>query len=179
LNLTLSTSPGTFSQVNLKQNEKLLQKVLEFSGAERDERVLDLYSGVGNFTLPLASIKKEAWGVEENRVAVKDARWNAELNEIKNCNFTQGRAEEVLRNWKREKPDLIILDPPRTGCKRILGQLTGLKPRRMVYVSCEPTTFARDLCFFSEKGYSLQELALIDMFPQTYHMEVVGLLKQS
>jgi 23S rRNA (uracil1939-C5)-methyltransferase len=178
LNLTLRTSPGTFFQVNLKQNEKLVQKVLEFSGEKRDERTLDLYSGVGNFTLPLATIKKEVWGVEENRTAVRDARWNAELNEIKNCNFIQGRAEEVLRNWKREKPDLIILDPPRTGCKRILGQLTSLKSRRIVYVSCEPTTFARDLRFFSEKGYFPQELALIDMFPQTYHMEVVGLLTQ-
>jgi 23S rRNA (uracil1939-C5)-methyltransferase len=178
LNLTLRTSPRTFFQVNLKQNEKLVRKVLEFSGKKRDESALDLYSGVGNFTLPLATIKKEVWGVEENRAAVKDARWNAELNEIKNCNFLRGRAEEVLRNWKREKPDLIILDPPRMGCKRILGQLTSLKSRRMIYVSCEPTTFARDLRFFTERGYLLQELALIDMFPQTYHMEVVGLLTQ-
>jgi len=176
--LTLHTSPGTFFQVNLKQNEKLIQKVLEFSGAKRDEKALDLYSGVGNFTLPIATVTQEVWGVEENRAAVNDARRNAELNEIKNCHFIQGRVEEVLRDWKRKEPDLVILDPPRAGCKRILDQLAGLKPKRIVYVSCEPTTLARDLRLFSKKGYFPHELALIDMFPQTYHMEVVGLLEE-
>jgi 23S rRNA (uracil1939-C5)-methyltransferase len=178
-NLTLHASPGTFFQVNLKQNAKLIQKVLEFSGAKRDEKALDLYSGVGNFTLPVATVTQEAWGVEENRTAVNDARRNAELSEIKNCHFIQGRAEEVLRDWKRKKPDLVILDPPRMGCKRIVGQLVGLKPRRIVYVSCEPTTLARDFRLFSQKRYFPHELALIDMFPQTYHMEVVGLLTQA
>jgi 23S rRNA (uracil1939-C5)-methyltransferase len=120
---------------------------------------------------------KEVLGIEENRMAIKDARFNAERNGIKNCHFIQGRVEDVLLDWKRETPHVIVLDPPRTGCKTILDRVVGLKPRKIIYASCEPTTFSRDLHLFSERGYSLQRLSLIDMFPQTYHMEMVGLLK--
>jgi 23S rRNA (uracil1939-C5)-methyltransferase len=175
--LRLRTSPESFFQVNLRQNEKLIQTVLEFSDVNEGERVLDLYAGVGNFTLPLAIASKEVWGIEESRGAVEDARFNAERNGIKNCNFIHGRVEDILKHWRRERPDLIILDPPRTGCKAVLDQVVRLKPNKIVYTSCEPTTFARDLRLFSERGYRLQRLALIDMFPQTYHMEVVALLK--
>jgi 23S rRNA (uracil1939-C5)-methyltransferase len=86
--------------------------------------------------------------------------------------------EDVLKDFTK-KPDLIVLDPPRTGCKAVLDQVVRLKPQKIVYISCEPTTFSRDLRLLSESGYSLQGLGLIDMFPQTYHMEVIGLLKQS
>jgi tRNA/tmRNA/rRNA uracil-C5-methylase (TrmA/RlmC/RlmD family) len=178
LNFTLRTSPGSFFQVNLKQNERLIKTVLEFSGGQGNESALDLYSGVGNFTFPLATVTREVWGIEENAVAVKDARFNAQFNGIENARFIRGKVEEVLKKWKRGKPDLIILDPPRTGCKGVVDQVAELKPKRMVYVSCEPTIFARDLRLFSDRGYFLRELALIDMFPQTYHMEVVGLLTQ-
>jgi 23S rRNA (uracil-5-)-methyltransferase RumA len=173
--LKLRTSPESFSQVNLQQNQTLIRTVLEFS--EVNERVLDLYAGAGNLTLPLAIASKEVWGIEENRLAVEDARFNAERNGIKNCNFIAGRVEDILRNWRREKPDLVILDPPRMGCKTVLDQIVRLKPKKIVYVSCEPTTFARDLHLFSKKGFHLQRLHLVDMFPQTYHMELVGLLK--
>jgi 23S rRNA (uracil1939-C5)-methyltransferase len=134
---------------------------------------------VGNFSLPLATASKEVWGIEENRSAVEDARFNAERNGIKNCNFMHGRVEDILKHWGKERPDLIILDPPRMGCKAVLDQVVRLKPKKIVYVSCEPTTFARDLRLFSERGFHLQRLNLVDMFPQTYHMEVVGLLTQS
>jgi 23S rRNA (uracil1939-C5)-methyltransferase len=176
--LRLQTSPGSFFQVNLKQNERLLQWVLKFSESNKERRVLDLFAGVGNLTLPLAVLSKEVWGVEENRTAVKDARLNAERNGIVNCHFIHGKAEDVLKHWERGKPDLIVLDPPRTGCKSTLDQVIGLKPERIVYVSCEPTTFARDLRLFSERGYHLHRVTLIDMFPQTYHVEVVGLLQE-
>jgi 23S rRNA (uracil1939-C5)-methyltransferase len=179
LNLTLRTSPGSFFQVDLKQNEKLIHKVLEFSGKQKNERALDLYSGVGNLALPLATVTQEVWGIEEDQVAVKDARSNARSNGVRNSEFICGKVEDVLRKWDRGKPDLIILDPPRTGCKKAVDQVVGLKPKRIVYVSCEPTVLARDLCLFSDRGYFLRELALIDMFPQTYHMEVIGLLQQS
>jgi 23S rRNA (uracil1939-C5)-methyltransferase len=179
LNLKLRTSPGSFFQVNLKQNEKLILKVLEFSDGQRNERVLDLYSGVGNFTLPLATVTKEVWGIEENAVAVKDACFNTQFNGIENSKFIHGKVEEVLKGWKGDKPDLVILDPPRTGCKGVVDQVAGFKPKKIVYVSCEPTILARDLRLFSRGGYYLRELALIDMFPQTYHMEVVALLQQS
>jgi 23S rRNA (uracil1939-C5)-methyltransferase len=177
--LRLRTSPKSFFQVNLGQNQRLIQTVLEFSDVRKDERVLDLYAGVGNFSLPLAMASKEVLGIEENRAAVEDARFNAERNEIKNCNFIHGRVEDLLEQWKGERPDLMILDPPRTGCKAIWDQVVRLKPKKIVYISCEPTTFSRDLRLFSEVGYSLQKLTLVDMFPQTYHMEVVGLLAQS
>jgi 23S rRNA (uracil1939-C5)-methyltransferase len=176
-NLTLRISPGSFSQVNLEQNQALIQIVLQFSEVDQEDRVFDLYAGAGNLTLPLALRAKEVVGIEENRMAIKDAQFNAERNGTKNCHFIQGRVEDVLLDWKRETPHVIVLDPPRTGCKTILDRVVGLKPRKIIYVSCEPTTFSRDLHLFSERGYSLQRLSLIDMFPQTYHMEVVGLLK--
>ncbi len=178
-NLKFRISPGSFSQVNLEQNQTLIQTVLQFADVNKEERVLDLYAGVGNLTLPLAMGVREVLGIEENRTAIEDARFNAERNGIRNCEFIHGRVEEVLMNWRREKPDLAVLDPPRTGCKTVLDQVVRLKPKKIVYVSCEPTTFSRDLRLFSERGYSLQNLTLIDMFPQTYHMEAIGLLQQS
>jgi 23S rRNA (uracil1939-C5)-methyltransferase len=144
---------------------------------DKKDRVFDLYAGTGNLTLSLALEAKEVIGIEENRMAFQDAKFNTERNGIKNCHFIQGRVEDVFLNWKRETPDLIVLDPPRAGCKAILDHVVRWKPKKIIYVSCEPTTFARDLRLFSERGYSLQRLSLIDMFPQTFHMEVVGLLK--
>lgn len=177
--LKLRTSPKSFSQVNLAQNQRLIRTVLEFSDVKKGESVLDLYAGVGNFSLPLAMASKEVRGIEESRASVEDARFNAERNQIKNYNVIHGRVEEMVKHWRGDGPDLMVLDPPRTGCKVILDQVVRLKPKKIVYVSCEPTTFSRDLRLFSGVGYSLQKLTLVDMFPQTYHMEVVGLLKQS
>jgi 23S rRNA (uracil1939-C5)-methyltransferase len=174
--LKLRISPGSFSQVNPEQNQRLVQTVLQFSEGNPEDRVFDFYAGAGNLTLPLAMEATEVFGIEENRAAFQDAQFNAERNGMKHCHFIHGRVEDVLLHWKREPPDLIVLDPPRTGCKTILDQVVRLKPRKIIYVSCEPTTFARDLRLFSERGYSLQRLSLIDMFPQTFHMEVVGLL---
>ena len=168
----------SFFQVNPEQNRRLIETVLEFSEVRKNETLLDLYAGIGNFTLPLAAEASTVIGVEENRTAMEDARFNAEKNGIRNCDFVHGRVEEVLKNLS-EKPDHVVLDPPRTGCKTILDRVVELKPKRIVYVSCEPTTFARDIHLLAESGYSLQRLALIDMFPQTYHMEVIGLLQQS
>jgi 23S rRNA (uracil1939-C5)-methyltransferase len=177
-NIKFRTSPESFYQVNPEQNRTLSQTVLQFSDVNENERVLDLYAGVGNFTLPLAVKAKESIGIEENRMAIDDARFNAERNRIRNCDFIQGRVEDVLKHWKRENPDLILLDPPRMGCKMALDHIVKLRPKKIVYISCEPTTLSRDLRLLSERGYSLKNLALIDMFPQTYHMEVVALLTQ-
>ena len=99
-----------------------------------------------------------------------------EENEINRCGFLSGRTEEVLRHWAKEKPDLTVLDPPRAGGKKIVNRIAGLRSKRIVYVSCDPTTLSRDLRLFAETGYLLERLSLIDMFPQTYHMEVVALL---
>jgi len=176
-NIKLRISPGSFFQVNPEQNQRLIQTILQLSEPTKKDRVLDLYAGMGNLTLPLAMGTKEILGIEENRTAVDDAQFNVERNGIQNCHFIQGRVEDVLSHWERGTPHLVVLDPPRAGCKTILDQVARLKPQKIVYVSCEPTTFARDLRLFSEKGYLLEKLSLIDMFPQTYHMEVVGLLQ--
>lgn len=177
--LLFRISPGSFSQVNLEQNEKLIQSVVEVSGAMKGERLLDLYAGVGNFTLPLAMGSEEVWGIEENKVAIKDGRFNAERNGIQNARFIEGAVEEVLKDWNKGRPDQVILDPPRTGCKKSVDLIAGLRTKKIIYVSCKPTTFTRDLRLFTERGYSLERLRLIDMFPQTFHMEVVGLLTRN
>jgi 23S rRNA (uracil1939-C5)-methyltransferase len=177
--LKFRISPGSFSQVNPEQNQTLIQTVLQFSEVNKEDRVFDLYAGAGNLTLSLALGAKEVLGIEENKMAIQDAQFNAERNGIKNCHFIQGRVEDVFLDWKKGTPDLIVLDPPRTGCKTILHHVVRSKPKKIIYVSCEPTTFSRDLRLFSERGYLLHRTGLIDMFPQTYHMEVVGLLQQS
>jgi 23S rRNA (uracil1939-C5)-methyltransferase len=176
--LSFRISPGSFSQVNPEQNERLIQTLVEFSDIRDNERVLDLFAGAGNLTLPLALHAGEVWGVEGSRPAVEDARFNAERNGIRNAHSIEGEVEEILKDWKREKPDQIVLDPPRAGCKKIVDLLAGLEPKKIIYVSCEPTNFARDLRLLAERGYSLEKLRLIDMFPQTHHMEVVGLLSR-
>ena len=149
-------SPGSFFQVNPEQNQALIQTVLQFAEVKEGERVLDLYAGIGNFTLPLAAVAGEVMGVEENERAVEDARFNAEANGIQQCASSMqggGNAEELGMG----RPDLIVLDPPRTGGKEVVNRIAGLKPKRIVYVSCDPTTLSRDLRLFSENGYSLQE----------------------
>ena len=172
----LRASPGSFFQVNLEQNQALIQAVLQFGEVKEGERVLDLYAGIGNFSVPLAFRAGEVIGVEENRAAVEDARFNAKENQINRFEFLPGKTEEVLEHWAKEKPDLVVLDPPRAGGKRIVDLISRWGPKRIVYVSCDPATLARDLRLFSEKGYSLQTIRLIDMFPQTYHTEAVALL---
>jgi len=168
-------SPGSFYQVNPAQNLELIQTVLRLAELRGRERVLDLYAGIGNLTLPLAWKAGSAMGVEENPNAVEDARLNAEANGIQNCQFLSGRVEEVLKRMEKGE-DLIVLDPPRTGCKKVVSHLLKRGPMKLVYVACDPTTFARDIRLLAGGGYALQNLCLIDMFPQTYHMEVVGLL---
>ena len=176
--LKLRVSPESFFQVHPEQNRRLIQTVLDLGNPKEEEKVLDLYCGVGNLTLPLALNARETLGIEEVRAAVDDARFNAEVNGIEGCDFIGATVEEGLKDSRVVKPDLLVLDPPRTGSKRTMDQIAGLAPKRIVYVSCDPTTFARDLHFLAERGYSLRGLSLIDLFPQTYHMEVVASLRK-
>lgn len=176
-NVRLRTSPQSFFQIHPEQNQNLVQTVIELGALKDEERLLDLYAGIGNLTLPLASFTREVTGIEENRTAVMDARNNARANAVEGCRFICGKVEEVLKSTSLEKPDVILLDPPRSGCKEAVAHIVALRPKRIVYVSCDPATFARDLRLFAERGYTLRRIALIDLFPQTYHMEVVGLLQ--
>jgi 23S rRNA (uracil1939-C5)-methyltransferase len=175
--LSLRASPETFFQVNLEQNRRLVQAVLEFSDLKGEEKLLDLYSGIGNLTLPLAMEAKETLGIEGNKTAIEDARWNARRNGISPCRFVRANVEDMLKTFEGSHPDVLVLDPPRTGCKALGTHMDRLNPKRVVYVSCDPTTLARDLRFFSEKEFRLQDIRLLDFFPQSYHMEVVVLLR--
>ena len=175
--LSLRTSAETFSQVNLEQNQRLVQTVLEFSDLKGEEKLLDLYSGIGNLTLPLATEAQETLGIEGNKTAVEDARWNTKRNGISHCRFVRTSVEEMLETFDGPHPDVLVLDPPRTGFKALGTHMDRLHPKRVIYVSCDPTTLARDLRFFSEKEFRLQDIRLLDFFPQSYHMEVVVLLR--
>jgi len=172
-------SPFSFFQVNPLQAENLVKKVIELS-EPKDKIIWDLYSGAGTFSLPLARESKFVFGIESNSEAVEDARLNAELNQIDNVVFyakdlhSKDITKELL---KLEKPGTVVIDPPRTGLhKNLLKALLNILPQRIVYVSCNPATLARDL-FELKNFYKVKEIQPVDMFPQTYHIETVSFLE--
>ncbi len=172
-------SYDSFMQANASVNRELIKKVLEWAELEGKERVLDLFCGLGNFTLPLGQIVQEVWGIDINTSAITMARQNATKNGLKNCHFILGLAEEELAKLKKkiERIDVVVLDPPRAGAgKKLLKLVVELQPKRIIYVSCEPPTLVRDLKLFFSWGYELQKIQALDMFPQTYHFEVIASL---
>jgi 23S rRNA (uracil1939-C5)-methyltransferase len=175
LGLSFKVSPASFFQVNPPQAEKLYQKVLEFARLTGEEIVLDAFCGVGTLSLLLASAAKEVVGVECVSDAIFDAQKNAELNGIRNVRFSCAQAEEFISSL--EKIDVAVLNPPRKGCETALLEcLAKLKPSRIIYVSCDPATLARDLQILISNGYQITAVQPYDMFPQTAHVEcVVGL----
>ncbi len=176
LGLTFKVSPASFFQVNPAQAERLYQKVLEFSSLGKEEVVLDAYCGVGTLSLILAREAKEVIGIECVPEAILDAEENAKHNGISNARFLCGQAEEVIATLKGI--DVAILNPPRKGCEpSFLQKLVILKPKRVVYVSCDPATLARDLRFLCDNGYVLDVAQPFDMFPQTAHVECIVRLK--
>lgn len=170
-------SPGSFYQINLSENKKLVEIVVEFAEVSSNATGLDLYSGIGNFTIPLSLFLRKIIGIEANETSFDDAIFNLKMNKINNCRFIYGKVEDVLVNCLNLKPNLIVLDPPRGGCKNILEDVIKIRPEKIIYISCDPATLSRDLFRLCNNGYSLKNLSLIDMFPQTFHMEVVALLK--
>lgn len=176
LGLTFKVSPASFFQVNPAQAERLYQKVLEFSSLGKDEIVLDAYCGVGTLSLILAREAKEVIGIECVPEAILDAEENAKHNGISNARFLCGQAEELVPTLKGI--DVAILNPPRKGCEpSFLQKLVSLQPKRVVYVSCDPATLARDLRFLCDNGYVLDIAQPFDMFPQTAHVECIVRLK--
>ena len=172
-------SPLSFYQVNRATAEKLYAKAAEY--AEPDGKtVLDLYCGAGTIGLSMAHKAKRIIGAEIVPEAIEDAKYNARLNGIENAEFICADAAKAakLLNEKDLKPDVIILDPPRKGCSSELIDTVAkdFHPERVVYVSCDPATLARDIKLFSEKGYTLKEYTPVDMFPRTSHVETVALL---
>jgi 23S rRNA (uracil1939-C5)-methyltransferase len=175
-----SAGINVFSQVNRPQNRRLVERVVEYSGLAGTETVVDLFSGVGNMTLPLARFAKKAIGIESSAEAVREAKENARSNSVSNAVFIREEAvvwaKGNLKTLEKEGPLVVILDPPRSGEMDASGVLGSLRPEKIVYVSCSPPTLARDLSLLTGSGYSIFRAGLFDMFPQTYHIEsIVGL----
>lgn len=169
-------SARSFYQVNPVQTEILYNKALEYAGLAGEETVIDAYCGIGTISLFLAQKAKHVYGVEIVPEAIADANRNARLNGIENVTFAVGAAEEVIPAWKEEgiRPDVIVVDPPRKGCdEALLSTILQMKPQRVVYVSCNPSTLARDLKVLAEL-YDVKEVQPVDMFPHTDHIESVA-----
>jgi 23S rRNA (uracil1939-C5)-methyltransferase len=169
-------SARSFFQVNPVQTEVLYGKALEYAGLTGGEVVVDAYCGIGTISLFLAQRAGQVYGVEIVEEAIADARKNAELNGMTNVHFEAGPAEVVLPDWKRQgvKPDVIVVDPPRKGCEpQLLETILELRPQRVVYVSCNASTLARDLRVLEDGGYRTVEVQPVDMFPHTTHIESV------
>lgn len=175
-------SPLSFYQVNPVQTEKLYGTALEYAGLDGNETVWDLYCGIGTISLFLAQKAKKVYGVEIVPAAIEDARKNAELNGITNAEFFVGKAEEVLPEMYAKgeaRADVIVVDPPRKGCDAaLLETVVKMQPERIVYVSCDSATLARDLKWLCAEGYELEKVRGVDMFPMTGHVETVVLLSQ-
>ena len=173
-------SPLSFYQVNPVQTRKLYETALNYAGLTGTETVWDLYCGIGTISLFLAQKAGKVYGVEVVPEAIEDARKNAEINGISNVEFYEGKAEEILPGMYREKgirADVIVVDPPRKGCDRAcLDTMLSMAPKRIVYVSCDSATLARDLKILCEGGYELKEVQPVDMFPQTAGIENVALM---
>ena len=179
--LQFKISARSFFQVNPLQTAVLYNKALEYAALNGTETVLDLYCGIGTISLLLAGRSRQVIGVEYVEDAVVDARNNAEMNGISNVDFYAGDAGTVLENLAGEgiNFDVAVLDPPRAGCDaKVLRILANLKVPRIVYVSCNPASLARDLKLLAEMGYGLKEAQPVDMFPQTSHVETVVLMSR-
>ncbi len=144
------------------------------------DRVLDLYCGIGNFSVPAATAGAEVLGVDLSGPAVRSARANAERLGAGHAEFLQGRADEVAGALagRGETFDAAVLNPPRTGCRDTVNSLDTLSPSRIVMVSCDPATFSRDASLLASRGYRLAALRALDLFPQTFHFETVGLFRR-
>ena len=169
----------SFYQVNPVQTKVLYDKALEYADLSGTESVIDAYCGIGTISLFLAKKAKKVFGVEVVPEAIEDAKRNAKLNGIENVEFAAGEAEVVIPKWYKQgnAADVLVVDPPRKGCdEALLRTILEMKPKRIVYVSCNPSTLARDLRILEDGGYKTLEVQPVDMFPQTMHVECCVLL---
>lgn len=180
--ISFEISPLSFYQVNPVQTEVLYKKAVELAGLEGDETVLDLYCGIGTISLFFARKVKRVFGVEIVPEAIADAKRNAEQNGIKNATFAVGAAEEVIPKLYAEEgiqADIVVVDPPRKGCdEKLLETILQIAPKKIVYVSCNPATLARDLVTLRAGGYELREVQPVDQFPRSVHVECVVLMSK-
>ncbi|WP_339148899.1 MULTISPECIES: 23S rRNA (uracil(1939)-C(5))-methyltransferase RlmD [unclassified Sutcliffiella] len=175
--IKFAISARSFYQVNPEQTKVLYDKALEYADLTGEETVIDAYCGIGTISLFLAQKAKKVYGVEIVPEAIEDAKRNAELNEITNAEFGVGEAEVVIPKWYKDgiTADVLVVDPPRKGCdEALLKTILEMKPKKVVYVSCNPATLARDLRVLEDGGYKTVEVQPVDMFPHTVHCEAVA-----
>ncbi|MGG3737786.1 23S rRNA (uracil(1939)-C(5))-methyltransferase RlmD [Aeribacillus pallidus] len=176
-NIKFAISARSFYQVNPEQTKVLYEKALEYADLTGEETVIDAYCGIGTISLFLAQKAKKVYGVEIVPEAIEDAKRNADLNNIHNVEFAVGESETVIPQWYEQgiQADCIVVDPPRKGCDAsLLETIIAMKPKRVVYVSCNPATLARDLRILEDGGYKTLEVQPVDMFPHTTHVECVS-----
>lgn len=168
-----------FYQVNTEMAEKLYQTAIDFSELTADDLVLDAYSGIGTIGLSVAKQVKQVYGVEVIPEAVENSRKNAAINGITNASYVCAPAEEAIQNWLKEgiQADVILVDPPRKGLtESFIKASVSMEPKKITYISCNVATMARDIKLYQELGYELKKVQPVDLFPQTHHVECVGLL---
>jgi 23S rRNA (uracil1939-C5)-methyltransferase len=182
LGINFFTSPGLFQQVNLPMNRVLRRKVISFTQAlvPKAGRILDLCCGSGNLSLPLTKLGYSVVGVEFSKKSIECAKHNQTQNSILNAEYIAGDAEKFLLKACRDKDsyDVVILDPPRQGMYKAMTHLASLNPKVIIYVSCDPTTLARDVGALAKHGYRLKSLEAMDFFPNTYHVESLAVLEK-
>ena len=176
--LRLTCFPLVFTQVNLELNRRLIARLLSLNLFDRQDTVLDLYCGLGNFSLPVAMKAQEVVGIEAFPPAVTNARWNGKINQISNCTFIQARVEEGLNQlkWSAKPVSWIILDPPRTGALEVIPMLDAWNIKGVLYISCDPMTLFRDLTQLVKRGWGIKWSQPVDFFPQTFHLESITFL---
>ena len=179
--LVFEISPLSFFQVNPLQTEVLYNKALEYANLGENDTVFDIYCGIGTISLFLAQKAKKVYGIEIVEDAIKDAKRNAKINNMDNVEFYVGKAEEVVPKMYKEgkRANVVVVDPPRKGCdEKVLDTIVSMEPDRVVYVSCNPSTLARDLAYLNERGYKCHEIQPVDMFPHSMHVENVAWLSR-
>jgi 23S rRNA (uracil1939-C5)-methyltransferase len=172
--------PTNFIQVNRKVNQKMVDQAMKWLSIEQQDRVLDLYCGLGNFSLPIADKAELVVGVEGIQEMVEQASSNAELNGLDNAHFYQANLESDIAGnpWAKSRFDKVLLDPARAGASGVVDQLSEFGTKSIVYVSCNPATLARDCQNLLEQGYKLTRLGMLDMFPHTSHLESMALFQK-
>lgn len=168
--------PSAFNQANHYINEKMVSYVVEFLENTNLKSILDLYCGTGNFSIPISKFAKKVDGVDIDKISISLANKNAKLNEITNIRFHNEKVERSLKRPQQKYYDLVLLDPPRNGVKEIIQSLIKLKPKYIIYISCNPTTLSRDIKDLVHAGYKIIKIKPFDMFPQTFHIETVAIL---
>ena len=181
LDKTFRISSKSFYQVNTAQTEVLYQKAIELADLKATDVVIDAYAGIGTIGLSIADQVDHVYGMETIKEAVDDARENAKLNGIENATYLVGRAEKIMPQWAREEiePNVIFVDPPRKGLDQsFIEAACDMQPEKIIYISCNPATMARDLTYFADKGYQAKSVQPVDLFPQTNHVETITLLQK-